>query len=109
MQAWLPYAAFVLALLGILWKTSALTTRLELANEALAKEIAALKEERKHLGIIPGLAQRVEQLEEVVTELTSTLRGKGQDDGLVARVRSVEKKLSVPQMSAVRDPRREST
>lgn len=104
----IPILTALLAVLAILWRTSALTTRLELTIGALEKEVEALKAERKHLAIIPDISKRVEQLEEIVAELTSTLRGKGQEDGMVARLRSLERKLS-GQMPAVPrpDPRRD--
>jgi hypothetical protein len=101
---YVPILMALLAVLAILWRTSALTTRLELTISALEKEVEALKAERKHLAIIPDISKRVEQLEEIVAELTSTLRGKGQDDGLVTRLRVIERKLS-GQMPAVQIPR----
>lgn len=109
--SYVAIGALVLTLLGVLWRTSALTTRLELTIDSLAKEVEALKAERKALHVIPGLEQRVAQLEEVTTEIMKTLRGSGQDSGLLGRIRIIEKKFSgehaAVRLAPERDPRTE--
>jgi Tfp pilus assembly protein PilN len=94
MNQWIPFGGLVLTILAIFWRTSSLTTRLEMTIAALEKEVEALKAERKHLTTIPELQKRLDQAEEIIAELTSTLRGKGQEDGIVARLRAIEKKFS---------------
>lgn len=98
----LGLATLAITLAGLLWRMSALTTTLTLTIKDLKEEVEELKKQRAALEAVPTLLTRVGQLEEALASITRTLRGEGQDAGLLGRIHAIERRISTPMLQAVR-------